>query len=1424
VSLNRSSQVLLNALLLGAVYVLLAAFSYGVSDDGHRIALVWLPASITAAWIIGNRQHSDIPLYISALLANCAVSGLYGDSLLFAVGGSAAKVLGIYLAVILLKPRCRDQLTVRDAAVILAVYVLLAVPVAAALGASVIWYEQAVAWGETFFNWWLGEAIGAVLLLLPALVFANLGYRRLVASHQLSTSTLLLIGLFTVSFVVLKFVEFPFAYLTLPLMAIALLCGMVTVAVLANLTFLILGAGVAWGWWQFPILQVDSDIREVWAASAAVVFGPMMLGLAVDEIRRRQHQLSTLEERLELASQSVELALWDWDLLNDDVFWDDRMRRLYDIGPCDDPLSVDLWRTRLHPDDVHMAEQSLNDALAGKADYRTQFRLRKEDGSYRSIQAAGIVIRNAAGEAVRMVGMNWDVSELVSAQKAVKSAEEKLNAVIEAASEFSIITTSTEGVIELFSAGAERLLGYTREELVGKASPALFHDLQEVAAEGARLTAELGYPVEGFEVFVAKARLGEATSQEWTYVRKDGQRIPVNLTVTVVRDQVGAITGYLGVARDIALQKTAEKEIRAAHNVLEQQIKLAQQMRDEFESLFELAPGAMLVLDAQGRIVNANGRAHQLFAFDQNMQGTDISALLPQFNAWRQTGAQSGCETQEETDWAALRADGVTLTVSLEYSPLLLNGVIHTIVNVYDITAQKEAERVLQRSRDLAESANRAKTEFLANMSHEIRTPLNAVLGAAQLLSYTTLDKKQSNHVGMISAAGQALLALLNDVLDVSKIEAGKMELSHEPFLLSDVIEPLATIMSGNAAKKNIELVIEVDPQIPRNLVGDAMRFQQVLVNFAGNAIKFTEEGEVVVAFSLVAQEGNRATIEVCVQDSGIGMDDVQLASLFKAFSQADSSITRRFGGTGLGLTICKKLVELMQGQIRVSSQTGKGSEFCAQVVLDIDASDTQRPVEPDRNRRVLLADASAASRRAMRAYCDSWGWQCEEVESSAAARKLIEARRSNFDVLIFNQNLDAAEALDALAMTLPSIKLVGHVSREKLSNSPLSSNKVVMLSKPITSSILLDGISEALGRFANESALVKQRPAVELARLDGVHLLLVEDTPSNQVIIMGVLEQAGAHVEVADNGADALQRLRDNAASYDAVLMDVQMPVMDGFTATRKIRDELHLTVPIIAMTAGVLAFERQQCIDSGMDDFIGKPLDIPTMLKTISRYVSVRASQAEPAVVAAEVLPSTQPSTKQGVFDPERIMGFVRGKPAREKDIIDMIERIVAEQMLPVDTGRRLLEEQRYEEAARHFHTLKGSMGNFGANGVMAAAQALEQSIKLNQGEGYEALLQDFTQALQDMVAVAGNWLVQYRASNGVSGMEYEWNDQEFTLKLQQLRDSLKSSDIEAVDIFNSIESMLKQKLGESKVSSLVDAMDELRFEDSLSLLEDL
>ena len=1282
--------MLFNSVSLAALYVLLAAFSYGVASDSDGVALVWLPSSVTVAWVMASRSSQRGVLYGAAFLANAIVSWLYGEDLVCILGSSIAKLAGIVVAVRLLSGFFGKSLTVRDSASIFAGYFLVAAPVSALLGVTFIWLAAPIEWPSAVLNWWLGESIGAVLLLLPSLALLSMNQDVRVSSATLSSVLMQLCGLFAISFIVLTFTQLPFAYLALPLMAVALIYGMLRVAILANLVFLVLGAGLAWGWWAFPLLAGRDDARGIWAASAAVIFGPVILGLAMDEIRRRQQELITLGERLELASQSVDLALWDWDLKRGEIYWDARMRQLYEIGPQDDPLEVFQWRAKLHPDDVAHAEANLNDALAGKADYKTQFRILRKDKSYRSLQAAGIVIRDDSGRAVRMVGMNWDVSELVSAQRAVKTAENKLNAIIEAASEFSIISTNQEGLIEVFSAGAERLLGYNRDEIVGKQTPDLFHDATEVREEGERLTLKLGYPVAGFEVFIAQARRGIAVSREWTYLHRSGHRLPVNLTVTSIRNEIGEITGYLGVARNIIQQKIAEREIRAAHSVLEQQIKLAQQMRDEFESLFELAPGAMLVLDGEGGVLNANSRAHQMFACEYTMLGRSISCYLPDFEGYHQSSAQSVRASHSEQEWLGMRNTGEHFEALLEYSPLLLNGVVHTIVNVYDISDQKEAERALQRSRDLAESANRAKTEFLANMSHEIRTPLNAVLGAAQLLSYTALDKNQSNHVGMISAAGKALLALLNDVLDVSKIEAGKMELSSAPFELDDIVEPLATIMSGTVAKKNLELVIDVDPQMPRCFMGDAMRFQQILVNLTGNAIKFTEQGEVVVRFELLALENDKVKMQVVVRDSGIGMDEEQRARLFSAFSQADTSITRRFGGTGLGLTICKKLIELMHGQIDISSTPGVGSEFRCELALQVDASTEAEPPTIEA-KRILLADASVASAHAIEACCQRWGWQYETVSDVETARQRLN-ESAEFDVLVFNQNLPHAEELAKLEKGIATVKLVGNLSREELLRNNLVESRVVILSKPVTASTLLSGVSEARLRYADRAIVQKNPDTQSLTRLDGTHLLLVEDTISNQVIIVGILEQVGAHVDVASNGVEALERLKQGKENkgYDAVLMDVQMPIMDGFTATTKIREELKLSVPIIAMTAGVLAFERQQCIDCGMNDFVGKPLDIPSMLETIAQYVSIPEQAVKPIpkpVPVAASIPADALRVVDGIFNPEKIMSFVRGKPAREKDIVGMIERIVGERSLPLEQGRQLLQEQKIEEAARHF-----------------------------------------------------------------------------------------------------------------------------------------
>ncbi|RLT92251.1 PAS domain S-box protein [Ketobacter sp.] len=1412
----------LNAIALAAIYALLAAFCYGVASTSDCVAIVWLPASVAIAWVLRAPLTERRSLYFAIFLANSAVAWLYGGTWWCMLGCSLARVIGVMVAVRLVQTLVRDHLTVRDAAFILGGYVFVAAPVSALLGAAVVWLAQGVQWSPVLWDWWLGEVIGAALLLLPSLRLAEDGFGRIVKPRLLIALGLQLLGLFALSFFVLEFMAHPYAYLALPLMAIALVYGMLRVAVFANLVFLALGAGIAWGWWSFPVLLADGNANSLWAASAAVVFGPMILGLAIDEIRRRQTELTTLGERLELASKSVDLALWDWNVSSGEIYWDARMRQLYEIGDQDPPLPVEEWRQRLHPDDVAHAEGALQNALAGTADYKTEYRLVRSDGTYRSLQAAGIVIRNELGEPVRMVGLNWDVSELVSAQRAVKTAEAKLDSVIEAASEFSIIATDTEGLIEVFSAGAERLLGYSREEMVGKHSPAVFHVEDEVVQEGLLLTDKLGYTVAGFEVFIAQARAGKAVSKEWTYVRKDGKQVPVNLTVTIMHNDKGEVTGYLGVARNITQQKVAEREIRAAHDVLEQQIKLAQQMRDEFESLFELAPGAMLVLDGVGSVVNANSRAHQMFACDQTMLGRSVTRYLPGFTHYQPS--DHGARGHNEQDWLAVRVDGSRFEALLEYSPLLLNGIVHTIVNVYDISEQKEAERSLQRSKDVAESANRAKTEFLANMSHEIRTPLNAVLGAAQLLSLTQLDKNQSNHVGMISAAGKALLALLNDVLDVSKIEAGKMELSHAPFSLGDVVEPLATIMSGTSAKKDLELVIDVDPAIPANLMGDALRLQQVLVNLTGNAIKFTEQGEVVVRFRLLERHEDSVAILVSVKDTGIGMDQEQQARLFNAFSQADTSITRRFGGTGLGLTICKKLVELMHGQISVHSAPESGSEFRCQLLLELDPNATAAAA-PLAGKRILLADSNAASVAALTSWCEHWGWPCDSVGSLVELETRLAERAGDYDVLVSNQNLAGADGTERLQVALPHVKLVGNLSREELRRISMRSNKVVALSKPVTTATFLDAVDEACQRYTDQADQRKPVASKALTRLDGARLLLVEDTPSNQTIIVGVLEQVGAIVEVVNNGAEAVERLQTcgDPALYDAVLMDVQMPVMDGFTATQKIRGDLQLSVPIIAMTAGVLAFERKQCIDSGMNDFVDKPLDIPRMLETIARYVPQRAAmpllQEKPPTAAAE----DSPATIAGVFNPERIMSFVRGKPAREQEILAMIERIVTEGLQPLEEGRHMLEEEDFEGATRHFHTLKGTMGNFGADRVMNAAQALEQAIKQQQMDRWGTLLSEFQKALAEMVQVAAHWLVSYRAEKPAPAPA-ALDQHAFGVALEKLRDKLNHSNIEAVELFADLNTELAQRLGAERVAVLADAVEDLRFADAVAVLDEL
>ena len=510
--------------------------------------------------------------------------------------------------------------------------------------------------------------------------------------------------------------------------------------------------------------------------------------------------------------------------------------------------------------------------------------------------------------------------------------------------------------------------------------------------------------------------------------------------------------------------------------------------------------------------------------------------------------------------------------------------------------------RQLESAMREAQAANAAKDVFVANMSHELRTPMNAVLGVAHLLGGTGVSPEQARYLDMIRTSGQSLLGILNDILDLSKMQAGKVELHPAPFQLDDVLHAVATIMSVSAGDKDLELAIGVAADVPRALVGDALRLQQVLVNLAGNAIKFTERGEISLRVARLPAPGGATVLRFAVRDTGIGLNEDQMARLFSPFTQADLSTTRRFGGTGLGLTISKGLIELMQGSIEAHSVPGEGSEFRFTVPLGASGDQVlSAPGPAPVPVHLLLADDNATSRHCIATAIAAAGWTCELFDTGIAALARLRDGAA-YDALLLDWHMaDSGPLLDHGGP--PVICLLNAYGREQLMEDMASGRIAACLAKPVTAVALREAVHAALATRHRDQAPAPADTAPPL--LNGVRILLVEDNPINQVVARGLLEQVGAHVTVAEDGAVAVALLRDDGGGYDLVLMDVQMPVMDGFTATRAIRAELRLDLPVIAMTAGVMASEREQCIAAGMNDFIGKPIDVEQMFETVARQL---------------------------------------------------------------------------------------------------------------------------------------------------------------------------------------------------------------------------
>ncbi|MCY4755938.1 response regulator [Pelomonas aquatica] len=795
-------------------------------------------------------------------------------------------------------------------------------------------------------------------------------------------------------------------------------------------------------------------------------------------------------------------------------------------------------------------------------------------------------------------------------------------------------------------------------------------------------------------------------------------------------------------------QLAAERQLLEAR--VEQRTRALNDSERRFRGMFERAQVGIALCDAHGLIVDVNtALTAMLCRSAESLRGAKL-ADLPDFRPGRLHGGELNRLASARLDHVRFERGfalpgGGELFVDGSASAIRdrRGRLVNVVQMLIDVTERHRAEVELVRARVVAEAASQAKSDFLANMSHEIRTPMSGALGMLNLLLRTGLTPRQHDYASKARTAAQALLAVINDVLDFSKVEAGKMELDPHRFELSEFMRELAVILSAQVGAKDVEMLFRLDPRLPAALVGDATRLRQVLLNLAGNALKFTEHGEVVLGLALLKAEDGQARIRFEVGDTGIGIPDDKLEHIFTGFSQAEQSTSRRYGGTGLGLAISRRLVALMGGELRVQSRVGEGSRFHFELALPV-APAQALPPEPVRpGLKVLIVDDNPMAREVLQGIASSLGWDCDLAASGEQALALVhlaaERGEPHYELILMDwrmPGLDGWETSrrirDSHESDAPVIIMVTAHGRELLAER--SEQEIASLGgylvKPVTASMLHDVVAEA-----TRGEPVQLRPGEGgEPRLTGMRLLVVEDNGFNRQVAQELLEGEGASVTLAGGGIEGVHLAAVAEPGFDAILMDLQMPDIDGFEATQRILARRPGSL-VIAMTANAMAADREACLAAGMRDHIAKPVDLEQLVACLRRHVG----HVEPALARA---PEAAPAPV--LLDRDAALQRLGGRQA-------LYERLAKSFVLdmPAEMGalRRHLRGQAAGDALRVLHTLRGLAGGVGANALAALAGRQEEALRsrgdiaaAEAGLGELQTLLDATLRLLDPGAAAG------------------------------------------------------------------------------------
>jgi PAS domain S-box-containing protein len=1062
----------------------------------------------------------------------------------------------------------------------------------------------------------------------------------------------------------------------------------------------------------------------------------------ITESKRAEQALRESQEQFRIMADCCPMGIWVTNAKGETMFANWAYRRF--SGITSEDVDPKAWISMIHPDDAPAFTRVFERSLQEHTPFQAEQRTMRADGEWRWVECFAEPRFAPDGEFQGLVGTSKDITDRKQAEQALLNSEEKFRELAENIHEVFWLRAPESDDFLYVSPAYERVWGMTCASVYQN--------------QASRLEAIHPDDLGPSRLVFARQLQGEDVETEYRIHTPDGQEKWIRSRAFPIRDQLGQLVRIAGIAEDITERKHHEEELsraqaeaEAANRLLSSQNLILDSERRLLRAFLDNIPDFMYVKDAESRFVVANLTVarHTGVEKPEDLLGKTDFDLFPaeiakNFYEDDQSVIRTGQPIVDREETVGVDAANQPQYLLTTKVPLFdSEGHVTGIAGMgRDITVRKMMDDALRESnRELleatdwankmaleAEAASRAKSEFLANMSHEIRTPMNGVLGMNSLLLGTDLNQEQRHYAEVVESSAKSLLTVIDDILDYSKAEAGRLEIDIIDFNLHALVDDLAEIMAERVGDKRLEFVCAVAPDVSALLRGDPGRLRQVLLNLASNAMKFTHQGEVVVRVNLVSETDTEVSLRFTVRDTGIGIPQDKQKMLFTSFTQVDASTTRRYGGTGLGLAICKQLVELMGGKIGLESVPGQGSEFWFTIRLGKQLASRQ----PDtssvavQGTRILVVDDNATNREVLTAQLQSWGAVVAAVESGSTALACLRyavAAGSPFQLAVLDMmmpGMDGAALGRAILEedTLRSIPLVMMTSFGQRGDAHRFKEIgfAAYLIKPVRQSDLHDCLVAVLtGERQEETRALITRHSLRELRRGHARILLVEDNLTNQEVASGLLRRLGWHADVTSNGKQALQALETQP--YDLVLMDVQMPEMDGYEATRLIRDPhskvLNRNIPIIATTAHSMQGDDEKCIQAGMSDYISKPIDPNKLAKIVEKWLTRKVHSAhEEAPLESgptDEAPPPQPEVESLIFNREKFLECMMGDEEFAREVAAGFTKELPTLLSRLKEG---FERKDIAFVWKQAHKMKGSAANVGGEALRDVAKRVEQA----------------------------------------------------------------------------------------------------------------